>query len=327
VRYLEKLLSAIGPFLGLIFVYLVFCFVAPPEFHSIYNTKLILSQTVIFGIAALGMTLVIISGGIDLSVGSLVALGTVVTATFVSKYGGQDPGILIPATGAVLAVLACGFCGFITGSIVAGFGIVSFIVTLGMMQVARGVAKGLAGQTTVTCPTNWLNDMMIVEPAAGAWWSIAPAVWVMLGLLGLMYVVLHYTVFGRRIFAVGSNESTARLCGIRVRLNKVWVFTLSGVFAGLASVMQFSNLTLGDPTAAVGMELKVIAAVVIGGGSLRGGEGTVVGSIIGAIIMAMLQNGCNLAGVPNYVQNIITGAIIITAVGVDRLRHGRQTEV
>ncbi len=292
MRYLKKLLSAIGPFLGLIFVYLVFCFVAPPEFHSLYNFKLILSQTVIFGTAALGMTLVIISGGIDLSVGSLVALGTV-----------------------------------ITGSIVAGFGIVSFIATLGMMQVARGVAKGLAGQTTVTCPTNWLRNMMIVEPTAGAWWSVAPAVWAMLVLLGIMYVVLHYTVFGRRVFAIGSNEATARLCGIRVRLNKVWVFTLSGVFAGLASVMQFSNLTLGDPTAAVGMELKVIAAVVIGGGSLRGGAGTVVGSIIGAVIMAMLQNGCNLAGVPNYVQNIITGAIIITAVGVDRLRHGRQTEV
>ena len=327
MRYLKKFLSAIGPFLGLAFVYLVFVFAAGEKFHTLYNTKVILSQTVIYGIAAIGMTVVIISGGIDLSVGSLVALGTVVTATSMNYLGGQDPGTLVPVVSAVLAVLACGFCGFITGSIVAGFGIVSFIVTLGMMQLARGVAKGLAGQTTVTVPTNWLQKMMVVEPTTGAWWSVAPAVWVMLVLLALMYVALRYTVFGRRIFAIGSSEATARLCGIRVRLNKVWVFTLSGVFAGLASVMQFSNLALGDPTAAVGMELTVIAAVVIGGGSLRGGEGSVVGTLIGALIMAILSNGCNLAGVPNYVQNIVTGAIIITAVGVDRLRHGRQTEV
>jgi len=143
----------------------------------------------------------------------------------------------------------------------------------------------------------------------------------MLFLLAVMFVVLKFTVFGRHVFAIGSNEATARLCGINVALKLIWVFALCGAMTGVASVMQFSNLTVGDPTAAVGMELDIIAAVVIGGGSLSGGEGSVVGSLVGALIMAILRNGCNLVGIPNYVQNIVIGTIIIAAVAVDRLKH------
>jgi ribose/xylose/arabinose/galactoside ABC-type transport system permease subunit len=201
----------------------------------------------------------------------------------------------------------------------------SFIVTLGMMQIARGVAKGIAQQTTVNTPDNWLNGLMVVEPSPGCWYSVAPAVWIMLVLLGLMFVVLRYTVFGRYIFAIGSNESTARLCGIRVGLQRVAIYAACGLLTGVAGVMQFSNLTLGDPTAANGMELDIIAAVVIGGGSLSGGEGSAVGSIVGALIMAILRNGCTLVGIPNYVQNIVIGVIIIVAVGIDRLKHARRT--
>ena len=322
---LKKLLSAIGPFVGLIVVYAVFFFWAPESFHSLYNTKTILTQTVIYGIAAMGMTVIIISGGIDLSVGSLVALGTVVTAKILEPQMGEQVGIWLPILALLSGILVCSFCGFITGSIVASLGIVPFIVTLGMMQVARGAAKGVAEQTTVNAPQTWLNQLMLVEPTPGAWYSVAPGVWIMLVLAVTMYVVLKYTVFGRRVFAIGSNEDTARLCGIRVRLNKLFIYVVGGTFAGIASVMQFSNLTLGDPTAAVGMELTVIAAVVIGGGSLSGGEGSVIGSLVGALIMAVLRNGCNLVGIPNYVQNIVIGTIIITAVGVDRLRHARQS--
>jgi ribose/xylose/arabinose/galactoside ABC-type transport system permease subunit len=320
----SRVLNVFGPFLGLAVVYLLFAAAAPPAFHSLYNTKTILTQAVIIGIGALGMTLVIISGGIDLSAGSLVALGTVVTAVLL-RAGGADPGFGLPLLAALAGVAACGVCGCVNGALIAGLRIVPFIVTLGMMQVARGVAKGLARQTTVTTPDTWLNGLMVVEPTVGTWYSVAPGVWLMLVLLGLLACVLRYTVFGRYVFAIGSSEATARLCGIRVGIQRLRIYTLAGLCMGLAGVMQFANLTVGDPTAAVGMELDIIASVVIGGGSLSGGEGSMIGSIVGALIMAVLRNGCTVVGIPNYVQNIVIGAIIIVAVGVDRLKHGRRS--
>ena len=133
--------------------------------------------------------------------------------------------------------------------------------------------------------------------------------------------MLKYTVFGRYIFAMGSNEQTARLCGVDVNFNKIAIYTVCGIFTGVAAVMQYANLTVGDPTAAVGMELDIIAAVVIGGGSLSGGEGSATGSLVGALIMAILRNGCNMLGVPSYVQEIIIGSIIVGAVMVDKMKH------
>lgn len=317
--------SMLGPFFGIAVVYAIFFTMAPETFHSLYNSKTILTQTVIIAVGAMGMTLVIISGGIDLSVGSLIALGTVVTALILRRYGGEDAGVFLPILAGAAAVVVCAFCGFISGSIVSWFRIVPFIVTLGVMQIARGVAKGIADQTTVLAPKSWLNEVMVVEPTYGKWYSIAPGVWVALILLAAVFVLLKYTVFGRHVFAIGSNEDAARLCGINVNRKRVAIYSLCGGLTGMASVLQFSNLTLGDPTAAVGMELDIIAAVVIGGGSLNGGEGSVVGSAAGALIMAILRNGCNMVGIPNYVQNIVIGSIIILAVGLDGLRHRNQS--
>jgi ribose transport system permease protein len=322
---IRKTLSLFGPFIGILFVYGIFLIVAPSAFHSLYNTKTILTQSIIFSVGAMGMTAVIISGGIDLSVGSLIALGTVVTSLILREFGGESASAGITLIAALAAVGACAIGGFINGSIVSYARIVPFIVTLGMMQIARGVAKGIAKQTTVLAPDSWLNRLMIVEPNTGKWYSIAPGIWIAAVLLILMVVVLKYTVFGRHIFAIGSNEATALLCGINVARKRVWIYTTCGALTGVASVLQFSNLTLGDPTAAVGMELDIIAAVVIGGGSLNGGEGSVVGSVAGALIMAILRNGCNMVGIPNYVQNIVIGSIIILAVGLDNLKHRRTT--
>lgn len=320
-KRLRQALGLFGPFMGLLFVYVLFLIIAPDSFRTLYNTKTFLTQAVIYGIGALGMTAIIISGNIDLSVGSLIALGTVITGLVLRTWGGDAPGVGLPLLAALAAIGVCALCGLASGSLISGLRIVSFIVTLGMMQIARGVAKGLADQTTVNAPATWLNGLMVVEPELGARHSIAPGVWIMLALLIVMYVTLRHTVFGRRVFAIGANETAARLCGINVALTRIWVFGLGGALTGVASVMQFSNLTLGDPTAAVGMELDIIAAVVIGGGSLSGGEGSVVGSVVGALIMAILRNGCNLVGVPNYVQNIVIGSIIIAAVGVDQLKR------
>ena len=189
-----------------------------------------------------------------------------------------------------------------------------------MMQIARGVAKWAADEQTVTTPFNNMQDLMMVDPIP-EWFIFAPGVWIFIILAFVTAALLRYTVFGRYVFAIGSNEKTARLCGVNVKVNRIIIYTLASVYTGIAAVMQYSNLTVGDPTAAQGAELDVIAAVVIGGGSLSGGEGSATGSVVGALIMAVLRNGSNMLGLPNYVQEIIIGAIIVGAVAVDKLRH------
>lgn len=314
-------MDVLGPFIGLLFVFLIFAILASPSFISAYNLKTIITQTVIVGIGALGMTFVIIGGGIDLSVGSTIALVTVMTAKLLTALGG-DSSVMV-WTAALFAVLIAAFIGFVNGFITSMWRIVPFIVTLGMMQIARGLAKWFAGEQTVIAPQTGLNNLMNVDPEP-AWLIFAPGVWLMIFLTILVYFILKYTVFGRYVFVLGSNEQAARLCGIKIRLNRIWIYTLCGALTGVSGVMQFANLSVGDPSAAVGLELDIIAAVVIGGGSLNGGEGGAIGSIIGALMMAILRNGCNLVGIPTYVQNILIGSIIIGAVALDRFKHKRN---
>jgi ribose/xylose/arabinose/galactoside ABC-type transport system permease subunit len=323
VHSLRRISGDLGPFIGLAFVVVFFCIVAPPAFYSFYNIKTIITQTVILGIGALGVTLVIISGGIDLSVGSVIALTTVITARLFPAHV-QEASLLLTCAVACGAIVAAAGIGFINGLVSAGFRIVPFIVTLGMMQIARGLAKWLAREQTVLAPENALNRFMEVDPTP-SWMVFSGGVWLLIALTVLLWFVLRRTVFGRYVFALGSNENTARLCGIPVLKYRVIIYTLCSAFVGIAGLMQFANLTVGDPTAAVGMELDIIAAVVIGGGSLNGGEGSAAGSLVGALMMAVLRNGCNLVGIPNYVQNILIGAIIIAAVAVDRLKGSRMS--
>ena len=316
---LKQLLSASGPFWGLVFVFVLFAVLSPPAFTSFYNLKTILTQSVIVGIAALGMTFVIVSKGIDLSVGSQIALGTVVAAVIVN-LGGQAPGIGWPLAGALGAMAVCAIVGALAVLFITRFNVVPFIVTLGTMQIARGAAKWVGREQTIATPDNWLNALMLVDPEP-AWLLFAPGVWVCLLLLVLSAIALRYTVFGRYVYAIGSNEETARLCGVNVARYKFYIYSLCGLLTGIAAVMQYSYLTIGDPTSAVGLELDIIAAVVIGGGSLNGGEGSAVGAAIGALIMAVLRNGCNMIGVPTFVQEIIIGVIIVGAVLVDQQKH------
>jgi ribose transport system permease protein len=317
---MRPLLNALAPCFGLGAVLLLFGLIGPPAFHGAYNLKTIITQTVITGIGAVGMTLVIVSGGIDLSVGSVIALSTVVVAGVLNLGDGGSGERPWLAVGAALTVGAA--VGALNGVLSAGLRIVPFIVTLGTMQIARGAAKWLAREQTVLAPDTWLNGLMNVDPEP-AWLVFAPGVWVLLALTVTLWFVLRHTVLGRHVFALGSNEPAARLCGVPVTRDRILIYTLGGLFAGMSGVMQFANLTVGDPTAAGGAELDVIAAVVIGGGSLKGGEGGAVGSLIGALMMAVLRNGCNLVGIPNYVQNVVIGAIIIGAVAMDRFRHSQ----
>jgi len=316
---LRHLLNILGPFFGLVLVIGLFSLSSEmrPYFLTGPNFKIILTQTVIVAIGALGMTMIIVSGGIDLSVGSVVALTSVVGARLlVENY---------PPTAVVIAsILAGGLVGLVNGAVIGGLRMMPFIVTLGMMGVVRGLAKSkwLANNQTVNSPESPINNIMASHEPTQLF-PLPLGVWIAIALAILMAILMRQTIFGRYIFAIGSNESTARLCGIRVQVQKLLIYTIAGLFFGLAGLMQLSRLTQGDPTVAIGLELDIIAAVVIGGASLNGGTGSILGSMIGALIMAVLRNGSNQMGWPTYMQEIIIGVVIVIAVGLDKLRQSR----
>jgi ribose transport system permease protein len=311
---LRRWVVRIGPALGLIAIVLVFSLItdAPGRYLSAFNLRIVLSQTVITAIGAIGMTMIIVSGGIDLSVGATIALTGVITALGI---GAGWP----PALAVLAAVATGGFIGVFNGAMITTLRVVPFIVTLGMLGIARGVAKWLAHEQTVNVPASWVNDLLVTFPKP-AWLVLPIGVWTALLLAGVAALVLSRTVFGRRVFALGSNEAAARACGVTTGRLRIAIYGIAGCLFGLTGVMQMSRLRQGDPTVANGAELDIIAAVVIGGGSLSGGEGSIAGSIIGALIMAFLRNGCQQMGWPNYIQEIIIGVIIVLAVALDRAR-------
>ncbi len=311
-------LNRLGPLLGLVLVIAIFAVLigAPERYLSLKNLRTVLAQTVIVAIGAIGMTMIIISGGIDLSVGSSIALAGVITALGIQA--GFSTVVALCA-----GILVGGFVGLVNGLAITRLRVVPFIATLGMLGVARGVAKGIAGSQTVNVPETWVNNLLLTVPKPD-WLLVAPGVWIAIVLAIIAAVVLRRTVFGRRVFALGSNEAAARACGIAINRLKIYIYALAGLLFGLAGVMQMSRLRQGDPTVAAGLELDIIAAVVIGGGSLSGGEGSILGSMIGALIMAFLRNGCQQMGWPNYIQEVIIGALIVIAVAVDRWRSSRM---
>lgn len=305
---LKSILTLLGPFIALLIVYGIFGSQNSAMFTQDVVLN-ILTQTVIVGIAAIGMTLIIISGGIDLSVGSMIALCGTVGATMVTKD--VSPVLVFCAT-----IAFGGFCGLINGGLSTGLKLMPFIVTLGTMQAFRGAAKVGTNGTPVNLPF----DVTSYKPwmgGAGIPWGV----WLMIALVVLFSLVLRYTRFGRHVFAVGSNENTATLCGVNVAKTKLFVYMIGGALAGLSAVMNMAKSSQGDPTTAIGLELDIIAAVVIGGASLSGGEGTVLGALIGALLMTTIRTGCVLNGIPTPWTEVITGVIIVVAVIIDRLRH------
>jgi ribose transport system permease protein len=315
----SRWLIRLAPVIGLILVIAIFALMsdAPAQYLSVRNLRIVLAQTVIVALGAIGMTIIIVSGGIDLSVGSAIALTGVVTAVTL-RDGGS------PFTAVVAGVLVGGIVGLINGLAITRLKVMPFIATLGMLGVARGAAKWLADQQTVNVPATWVNELAVTFPTP-SWLIVAPGVWLTLVLAIAATIMLRNTVFGRRIFAIGSNEAAARACGVATDRLKVWIYGLAGLLFGLSGVTQMSRLRQGDPTVAIGTELDIIAAVVIGGGSLSGGEGTIAGAMIGALTMAFLRNGSQQMGWPNYIQEIMIGIIIVLAVAADRVRRSRAT--
>ncbi len=314
----QRLTAALAPFMGLIVVVAIFSIIAREHPLTMLNIQTICVHMVIVSIAAMGMTFIIISGGIDLSVGSAIALTSVAVA-LAFRQGYQPPLVL----GLALAVGA--LCGLYNSLLITALRLPPFIATLGTMGFYRGLAKWISGSMPVTAPTHGLEHWVQPVPRQ-EWLPLAPAVWLVLLLGTLLALTLRYTILGRYTFAIGSNEATARLCGIRVPRVKVCIYALAGVLTGLAGFMQFARLTQGDPTVAAGLELDVIAAVVIGGGSLAGGQGSMYGTLAGAVLMSYLRNRCTVLGWSNFTQEMIVGHIIIVAVAVDQWRMRRASQ-
>lgn len=349
-----------GPLLGLCATWALFAATAGATFTSWANHELMLLQTAVVGTAAIGATWIVLSGGIDLSVGANVALGTMAGAA-VLRAGGPWP------LAALATIATGGAVGFVLGALIVGklarllpavagaalaiavaaaaalppIAVVAvgtaaaatawrcsrplrwslplspFVVTLGLWAALRGLAKGIGdNQPIYFPPTPALAACM--QPGD----AVLPyGVWILLALAALAAVALHRTVFGRHVQAIGSNREAARLAGIDVPRTEHAVYVLGGLCAGTAALLQLAYLSMGDPTTAQGLELRTIAAVVLGGASLAGGEGSIAGTLLGALVMTAIDNGCTKLGLDNWVQEVVTGAIIVAAVTLDRGRR------
>lgn len=298
------------PFLSLAALF-IFLSVASPNFLTPTNLAAVIRQTATINVMALGMTLVIVSGGIDLSVGAILA--------FSGTMGAMAMASGLPVPVGIAVGLLCGlFWGVFNGVLTTSLKIPPFIVTLGALGIVRGVTLIISGGLPVVGLPREFESL-----AEGSIAGI-PSVLFVLGVCAVLtHVVLHSTKLGRYTYAIGSNKEAAVYAGISVSRYTVAVYAISGMLTGLAGMIEASRLMTGQPTAGQGYELQVIAAVVIGGGSLTGGEGSVIGTLIGAFIMGLLSNGSDLLGINPYLQQALIGAIIILAVAVDEARKRR----
>jgi len=281
---------------------------ASPHFLTSTNLSSVIRQTAVINIMALGMTMIIICGGIDLSVGCILAMG--------GLLGSMAMGAGLPIAVGVVAGIFTGLaCGFLNGLMTTALRINPFIVTLGTLGIYRGTALMISNGLPVhNLPPafSFLGE--------GTLLGVPFVLWILLVCAVLVHVLLEHTKLGRYAFAIGSNAEAALYAGIPVAFFTTAVYTIGGALTGLAGMIEASRLMTGQPTAGQGYELQAIAAVVIGGGSLRGGEGSVVGTLVGAFIMGLLSNGSDLLGISPYLQQAIIGAVIILAVAVDELR-------
>jgi ribose transport system permease protein len=306
---------------GALIVMIIFFSLASPNFLTSGNIVGILLATAVVGVLALGVTFVIISGGIDLSVGTVMTLSAVMTGVLITNMGLPVP------IGIVGGVLTGGAAGLFNGMLIARFHIPPFIATLGTLNIARGLALVLSDLTPIYFSSTPEFNGAAMGSIIG---SIIPAfavpniVLVLFGAAIVASLILTRTVLGRYTFAIGSNEEAAHLSGVSVRRWKAGVYILGGLFAGLAGVMIAARLNSAQPSLGFGYELDAIAAAVIGGTSLRGGEGSILGTVIGAFIISTLTNGLRILSVPQEWQTVVTGGIVILAVYLDIVRRRQQ---
>ena len=289
-----------------------------PTFLLADNLRNVANQIAVIAIIAVGMTMVIISGGIDLSVGSLIALSAVVSAWLIGALGGANASTAAMLFACLAAILLCGVTGAFSGLMITSFRVPPFIATLAMMQVAAGFAYIIStGRPIYQIPDGFIWLGRGADPLL----KIPYAVLLMIVLYIGGHVVMTRTTLGRYIYAVGGNSEAARLAGIRVRHVQFAVYTACAMLAGLGGVVMASQLKSGAPTYGLAYELNVIAAVVVGGTSLSGGEGRIFGTLIGALVIGVIQNGMNLTNVESYTQKVVLGLVILAAVLLDQLKH------
>ena len=331
--------SQLGPAFALIFIMALFALAdwrwSSGYFLSARNLRVIMNSASLIAVPAFGMTIIIIAAGIDLSAGTALTLCGTVLATQLkaASVPAGDPGYTSVILFALLMTIATGCaCGFVNGGLISLTKVVPFIVTLGTMTIFLGVGQIISGESTVYAPKEnipgWLNYLCYTGPNSDNYFNLGflpnvpTSAWIAIVLGAMVAALLRYTVFGRNAFALGSSESTARLCGINVPLTIVAVYTLAGFFVAIGGLFYFADVKNGNPSDGAGKELEIIAAVVLGGGSLSGGRGSIFGTMIGALIITVIRSGCSQLYIPNTYTHIIIGCIIIVAVVVDQLRHG-----
>lgn len=298
---------------GVLVLVILFLAWRSPYFFTTDNLIVVARQASLSLIIAVGMTFVILTGGIDLSVGSTVALVSILTGTFMVDLN-------LPVVVAAVAALLCGLVvGLVNGILVGATPIPAFVVTLGMLAVARGLALGITqGQSISGLPSGFL------PLGQGSMLGIPIPVWIAAAIAVVAHLVLTRTRFGRNVFFIGSNEQAAVLSGIRVRRTKIAIYVIAAGLAALEAIIETSRLSVGQPSAGGGYELVAIGAVVIGGTSLFGGEGSILGTVLGTFLLALIQNGLILLGISAYWQQVFSGTIIVAAVGLNIWRQRRS---
>lgn len=300
-------------FAGLIIMFIVFS-LASPNFLQWSNMKGILLATSVNGVLALGATFVIITAGIDLSVGTVMTLSAVMTGVFITNLGLPIP------IGVIGGLLTGALAGLVNGTVIAKMKIPPFVATLGMLYIAKGLSLVISGLK----PIYFTDTPLFAKISMGSILDVPSAVLIFFTAAFIAHLILTKTVLGRYTFALGSNEEATRLSGVNVDKWKMAVYTLAGAFAGLAGVIIASRLNSAQPALGAGYELEAIAAVVIGGTSLSGGEGNIMGTVIGAFVISVLTNGLRILSIPQEWQIVVTGAIVILAVYADILRRKRS---
>jgi len=315
-RFVRQLL----PFGTLTLLIAALAALEPDTFLTTQNFSNVLSRSSYSGIIAMGMTAVIISGGIDLSVGSMMALSGMVAGLIMTQHGEVVPTAGLMVLGTFVGIGMGLLCGLLNGSLITLLNLPPFIVTLGTMSAFRGISYVINRGMMFDVPTyTFLGEGKIVD--------IPVNVLIFLVIVLIAFFILRYTPLGRYTYAIGSNRQAAYHAGVNVKRNLIAVYAITGLFVGIAAMIATSRTVSAQPTAGISLELDVIAAVVIGGASLSGGRGTVVGTIIGTLLISFLRNGCTLLGISTNIQLVVIGAIIIGAVALDQAARAKAETV
>jgi ribose/xylose/arabinose/galactoside ABC-type transport system permease subunit len=300
-------LQKLGPFIALVIV-AVGLSLTSPDFLTVGNLLNVMRQASINALIGFGMTLVILLGGIDLSVGSILALSSVMSASLMQSG-------MSPAFATLAGIVAGGLMGLVNGLVISKGKVAPFIATLGSMTVLRGLALVVSDGSPIS---NFNSDFFSMLGGGYVARLIPVPVVLMLIMFGVFWFVLRKTVFGRHVYATGGNAESARLSGVKVDRIQLWVYAISGVMAAIAGIVLTSRLNSAQPTAGTGYELDAIAAVVLGGTSLTGGRGWIFGTLVGALLIGVLNNGLNLLDVSSFYQQVVKGCVILLAVLIDR---------